>query len=114
MLTRGSFCRFTDQDLLELFFQQFAHQMVFRGGAEAMTSHADDTLNSVTIFFVSSEGEGEPPMLLELSFVAEGGGDAGRVQGRLMDVTPEKVMDYLEETAQTLSMAQERNDAGQD
>ena len=108
---RGMFYRITDQDLLELFFQQFGPKMAFRGGPAVMQQQADKVLSSVTIFMTDYPDQTDAAdIMLELVFRGEG--DSARVDGRLMQATARDVDDYLLDTVEALAKSREQAAGG--
>lgn len=108
-MPKGTFFLLNDPDMMELVLQEYGRRMAFRGGPQAMADQAERTLDSVLLLLFDQPGKtGERPITFELRFAEEGvRGVAARVEGRIMQTTPEDVEDFILDTEQTLMRSRE-------
>ncbi len=110
-MAKGTFFLLNDPDLMELFFQEYGRRMVFRGGPKAMADQGERTLDSMAIYLFGYPSlAGDKPITFELRFIEEGSrAIAARVEGRVMEISPEDVEGFIEDTQHTLDRARERS-----
>ena len=102
-MRRGMFYKIKDPDMLDLLFQQYGRNTVFRGGAQAMEAMSDYSLDRVTVFLDGYPMQVPPhQVILELVFVDGEGKVAGRVDGKIVQKSAEEVQNFLDDTAEAL------------
>lgn len=110
-MAKGTFFLLDDPDIMELVFQELGRNMVFRGGPKAMVDQGERTLASMAIYLFGHPGlAGEQPITFELRFT-EGESDEikGRVEGRILKISPLDVELFIEDTEQTLVRTREES-----